>query len=87
VIASACEPSKPGANSPGQRSISMGFLNYLNINNWPHTLLAVARFVVAHRTRDNHVLARLPIHRRSRLVLCGELDGDLVASAGRWVRS
>jgi hypothetical protein len=30
---------KPGGNSSGKRSISMEFLKYLYINNWPHPLV------------------------------------------------
>jgi hypothetical protein len=45
---------KPGGNSSGKRSISMEFLKYLYINNWPHpfeeSTLDQALYLINDRT-------------------------------------
>src|SRR6516225_5036609 len=60
----------------------------IGLGRLPALRVLLLGFVVADRTRDDHVLAVLPIHRRRHLVLGGELQHRSRATprrnCGRW---
>ena len=67
-------------NSPSSRTVSALCVSRLwndpDVGTWsfPTFRIGVASLFVGHRSGDNHVLSRLPVHGRRHLVLGGQLE-------------
>src|SRR6266404_748077 len=73
-FASSGSPAALNARDEADRSRWWRHEAHVRLRRAPALRVDLLRFLVGHRARDDHVLARLPVHRRRHLVSGGELD-------------